>query len=483
MQLDTLPNFVAGQWRHSASTDALEVRNPATGELLGRTPLSDARDVGAAVEAAKQAFPAWRATPSFERARILFRLKELLERHADALSASITREHGKNIAESRGELQRGIENIEHACGIPALLLGETLEDVGRGIDCETFRQPLGVYAAITPYNFPVMIPLWFWPYAIATGNTFVLKPSEQDPITHQQIVQLTADAGLPPGVLNVVHGGQAAVRALLEHPDVVGVSFVGSSRTARFVYGAAAAHGKRVQALGGAKNHMIVLPDADLDLATEAAISSAFGCSGQRCLAGSIVVGVQEAHAAVRDRVLERAAELRLGDGLEDRTVMGPLITAQHRARVHDYITVGERAGAQLLLDGRSAMVADRPHGHWMGATVFDAVTPDMKIGSEEIFGPVLGFTRADSVAAAIALMHRNPYGNMTSLFTTSGAAAREFRYRAGISMIGLNVGVAAPVAVFPFGGSRGSFYGDLKAQGRDAIEFYTEKRVVISRW
>ncbi|HSL72676.1 MAG TPA: CoA-acylating methylmalonate-semialdehyde dehydrogenase [Longimicrobiales bacterium] len=483
MQLDTLPNFVAGQWQRAAAAETLDVINPATGELLGRTPMSDARDVGAAVEAARQAFPAWRATPPIERARILFRLKSLLEQHADALSASITREHGKNVAESRGELQRGVENIEHACGSPTLLLGETLEDAGRGIDCETFRQPLGVYAAITPYNFPVMIPLWFWPYAIATGNTFVLKPSEQDPITHQQIVQLTTQAGLPPGVLNVVHGGRDTVLALLEHPDVVGVSFVGSTRTARFVYGTAAAHGKRVQALGGAKNHMIVLPDADLDLATESAVSSAFGCTGQRCLAGSIVVGVGDAYTTVRDRVLERAAALRLGDGLDDQTVMGPVITAQHRARVRDYIDQGERGGARLLLDGRSAIVPALPRGHWIGATVFDAVTPDMKIGTEEIFGPVLGFTRVDSIDEAVELMHKSSYGNTTSLFTRSGAAAREFRYRAGISMIGINVGVAAPMAVFPFGGSRGSFYGDLKAQGRDAIEFYTDKRVVISRW
>jgi malonate-semialdehyde dehydrogenase (acetylating) / methylmalonate-semialdehyde dehydrogenase len=478
-----LTNFIDGSWVEARATEQLEVRNPATGELLGHTPLSGNADVGRAVEAAHRAFPAWRATPPVERARILFRLKALLEQHADELSASITREHGKNVAESRGELQRGIENIEHACGIPTLMQGESLEDVGRGIDCVTYRQPLGVFAAITPYNFPVMIPLWFWPYAVATGNTFVLKPSEQDPLTHQRIVDLAIEAGLPRGVLNVVHGGSDAVRALLEHPDVVGVSFVGSSQTARFVYATGAAHGKRVQALGGAKNHMIVLPDADLDLATEAVVSSAFGCTGQRCLAGSVVVGVGEAHDAMRARVLERAAALRPGNGLENRDALGPLISARLRERVNGYIAQGEQSGARLLLDGRAATVRELPNGHWAGATVFDDVAPDMSIGRDEIFGPVLGLARADSVDDAIAFMHRSAYGNATSLFTSSGRAAREFRYRAGISMIGVNIGVAAPMAVFPFGGARASFYGDLKAQGSDAVAFYTDRRVVISRW
>ena len=478
-----LTNFIDGSWVNAHCREQLEVRNPATGELLGLTPLSGNGDVGRAVDAAHRAFPGWRATPPVERARVLFRLKALLEQHADALSASITREHGKNIAESRGELQRGIENIEHACGIPTLMQGESLEDVGRGIDCVTYRQPLGVFAAITPYNFPVMIPLWFWPYAVATGNTFVLKPSEQDPLTHQRIVDLAIEAGLPRGVLNVVHGGSEAVRALLEHPDVVGVSFVGSSQTARFVYATGAAHGKRVQALGGAKNHMIVLPDANLDLATEAVVSSAFGCTGQRCLAGSVVVGVGEAHDAMRARVLERAGALHPGNGLENREALGPLISARLRERVNSYIAQGEQSGARLLLDGRAATVRELPNGHWAGATVFDDVAPDMTIGRDEIFGPVLGLARAESVDDAIAFMHRSAYGNATSLFTSSGRAAREFRYRAGISMIGVNIGVAAPMAVFPFGGARASFYGDLKAQGSDAVAFYTDRRVVISRW
>jgi malonate-semialdehyde dehydrogenase (acetylating)/methylmalonate-semialdehyde dehydrogenase len=459
------------------------VRDPGTGELLGYTPLSTKQDVDQAVEAAVAAFPVWRATPAVERARVLFRLRTQLDQHKDELARSLTREHGKTLTESKGEIQRGIENVEHACGIPTLMLGDTLEDIARGIDCETIRQPLGVFAVITPYNFPVMIPLWFWPYAVATGNTVVVKPSEQDPLTHQRIVDLATEAGLPAGVLNVVHGGREAVTAILEHPDIKGVSFVGASQTARWLYAKAAESGKRVQALGGAKNHMIVLPDADLDATTDAVVSSVYGSSGQRCLAGSVLVGVGEAYRPVRDRLLERAAALRLGHGLDEGVDMGPVISHRHKERVVDYIGQGVRDGVALPLDGRSARVSRYPEGHWVGPTVMENVTPEMSVGREEIFGPVAGLARAKSLEDAIALVHRNQYGNAISLFTTSGKAARDFRYRAGISMIGINLGVVAPMAFFPFGGSRGSFYGDLKAQGSDAIEFYSDKRVVISRW
>ncbi|MFQ6047262.1 MAG: CoA-acylating methylmalonate-semialdehyde dehydrogenase [Gemmatimonadales bacterium] len=480
---DVIHNFVAGRWTPSSTTEFLDVRSPLTAESLARTPLSTSADVAAAVEAAARAFPEWRSTPAVERARVLFHLKTLLDEHKRELSRNLTQEHGKTLAESAGEIQRGIENVEHACGIPTLMMGETLEDIAPGIDCETVRQPLGVFAVITPYNFPVMIPLWFWPYAVATGNTVVLKPSEQDPLTHQKVVDLATEAGLPPGVLNVVHGGKEAVGALLEHPDVKGVSFVGSSATARFVYAKAGETGKRVQALGGAKNHMIVLPDAQPDMTSEAIASSAFGSAGQRCLAGSVVVGVGEAYEPVRGRLLERARTLRLGSGLESDTDMGPVISRAHKERIVRYVDEGERSGADLLLDGRGATVERFPEGNWVGPTVMEKVTPSMSIGSEEIFGPVLGLTRARSLEEAIDLVHRNRYGNAISLFTTSGKAAREFRYRAGISMIGINIGVVAPMAFFPFGGSRGSFYGDLKAQGKDAIEFYTDKRVVVSRW
>ncbi len=479
----TIPNFIAGEWTPSASTESLPVTNPATGELLGRVPLSGAAEVGHAVAAAVRAFPGWRETPAVDRIQVMFRLKGLLERHLDELAETMTREHGKTREESRGELARGIESVTHACAIPSLLLGSTLENIAPGIDCETIRQPLGVFGVITPYNFPVMIPLWFWPFAVATGNCVVLKPSERDPLTHQRVLELAHAAGLPAGVLNVVHGGQHAVQALLDQPDVVGISFVGSSGVAREVYARAAAAGKRVQALGGAKNHIIVLPDADPDATAKAVLASVYGAAGQRCLAGSIVVGVGDAYRPIRERILDGAASLRLGYGLEPDVTMGPLISAPHRERVAGYVTRGEREGARLLLDGRTATVPAYPAGHWFGPTVFEEVAPDMAIGREEIFGPVAGLTRAESLEAAIGLVHRNRYGNAISLFTRSGAMAREFRYRAGISMIGVNIGVVAPMAFFPFGGSRGSFYGDLKAQGNDAIAFFTDQRVVISKW
>ncbi len=425
----------------------------------------------------------WRATPAPERARVLFRLKALLDEHKEDLARSLTTEHGKVVAETRGEVQRGIENVEHACGIPTLMMGDTVEEIATGIDSASWRQPLGVFGIITPYNFPVMIPLWFWPYAVATGNTVVLKPSEQDPLTHQRIVELAEEAGLPAGVLNVVHGGRECVEAITDHPDIVGVSFVGSSHVAEIVYRRATATGKRVQALGGAKNFLIVLPDADMDLTLEACHSSIFGSTGQRCLAGSIVVGVGDAHAPIRERMLDAAASIRLGDGLDESTDMGPVISAAHRDRVKAFISQGEADGAKLSLDGRSATVPGLEGGYWVGPTVFEDVAPDISIGTEEIFGPVAGINRARDLDEAVAMMHGSRYGNACSIFTTSGKAARDFRYRAGISMIGVNIGVAAPMAFFPFGGSKGSFYGDLKAQGRDAVSFFTDQRVVISRW
>lgn len=478
-----IPNFVAGAWTRSAASEVLPITNPATGESLGQVPLSGPADVGKAVAAARTAFPAWRNRPVVDRVQVLFRLRTLLEQHLDELAESMTREHGKLKEESLGELKRGVESLAQACAMPSLMMGEALENIAEGIDCESIRQPLGVFAVITPYNFPVMIPLWFWPFAVATGNTVVIKPSERDPLTHQRVVDLATEAGLPPGVLNVVHGGTQAVQALLEHPNIAGVSFVGSSAVARELYARAAAHGKRVQALGGAKNHMLVLPDADPDATARAIVGSVYGSSGQRCLAGSIVVGIGAAYEPIRERVLQGAAELKLGYGLDPSVTMGPVISAPHRNRIAGYVEQGSQDGARLLLDGRTATVNAYPQGHWFGPTVFEGVTPEMSIGREEIFGPVVGLTRTDSLDAAIDLVHRNAFGNAISLFTRSGAAAREFRYRAGISMIGVNIGVVAPMAFFPFGGSRGSFYGDLKAQGRDAIEFFTDKRVVISKW
>lgn len=478
-----IPNFIGGAWTPSSATEHLPVLNPASGEELGRTPLSKRADVDAAVRAAAAAFPAWRATPAVERARVLFRLKALLDEHREELARDLVREHGKVLAETRGEVQRGIENVEHACGVPALMMGETAEDIAPGIDCETVRQPLGVFAVVTPYNFPVMIPMWFWPYAVATGNTVVLKPSEQDPLTHQKVVELAAKAGLPPGVLNVVHGGQEVVAAVCDHPDVAGVSFVGSSRVAEIVYQRATASGKRAQCLGGAKNHIIVLPDADMDHTVDACLQSVYGSTGQRCLAGSIFVGVGDAWGPLRERMLDGASSMRIGDGLDPETDMGPVISARHRDRVVDFISQGERDGARLSLDGRGAAVPHLPGGNWIGPTVFEDVSFETSLGTEEIFGPVACLNRAASLDEAIGWMRSSRYGNACSIFTTSGKAARRFRYEAGVSMIGVNIGVAAPMAIFPFGGAKGSFYGDLKAQGRDAIHFYTDARVVISRW
>lgn len=480
---DIVKNYVGGGWRTASGTETLPIRNPASGEEIARVPLSTHADVDAAVQAAKAAFPAWRSTPAPERARVLFRLKMLLEENKEELAVQLTKEHGKILPETRGEVQRGIENVEHACGVPTLMMGDTVEEISRGIDSASWRQPLGVFGIITPYNFPVMIPLWFWPYAVATGNTVVLKPSEQDPLTHQKIVALAEQAGLPEGVLNIVHGGQEAVESICDHPDIVGVSFVGSSDVAKIVYTRATASGKRAQTLGGAKNYLIVLPDADMDATLDACAASIFGSTGQRCLAGSVVVGVGDAHAQIRERLLDHAASIRIGDGLDPATQMGPVISGAHRDRVRSYIDQGVAEGAKLSLDGRSATVAGLENGYWVGPTVFENATPEMSIGTEEVFGPVAAINSADSVEEAIAMMHASRYGNACSIFTTSGRAAREFRYQAGISMIGVNIGVAAPMAFFPFGGSKQSFFGDLKASGKDGIAFYTDQRVVISRW
>ncbi len=476
-------NYVAGEWVTPGACEKLAVKDPATGEVLGSVPVSGRSDVDRAVRAARTAFPAWRRTPVPERARVFFRLKALLDEHHDDLAVCLSREHGKNVAETRGEVQRGIENVEHAAGMPALMMGDALEDIARGVDCQTVRRPIGVFAVVTPYNFPVMIPLWFWPYAVAAGNTVVLKPSEQDPLTHQRVVELAERAGLPSGVLNVVHGRRETVEALIDHPEVAGVSFVGSSRVARIIYERAGAAGKRVQALGGAKNHMIVLPDADPQTVADAVVGSVFGSAGQRCLAGSVVVGVGDAYELMREGVLDGAASLKVGRGLDDGVDMGPVISRTHRDRVTAFIDEGERDGARILMDGRGLRVAGYPHGHWVGPTVFEEVTPRMPIGREEVFGPVAGLARAPSLDAALEVLAKSPYGNAASIFTMSGRAAREFRYRAGISMIGINIGVAAPMAFFPFGGARNSFYGDLKAQGRDAVTFFTDQQVVISRW
>src|SRR6058998_2414479 len=479
----TLRNHIGGEWVESSAGDCLDITNPATADPLCRVPLSTARDVDQAVAAARAAFPAWRAVPPVVRARHLFRLKHVLDERFDEIAAIITRENGKTLDEARGSLRRGIENLEHACGIPTLMMGRALEDVAAGIDCEYVRQPLGVFVAVTPFNFPAMVPLWFWPYAIATGNTFILKPSEQVPFSPTRIVELAHEAGIPPGVLNLVHGGKDAVNALLAHPGITGISFVGSSPVAQYVYQEAAKYGKRVQALGGAKNHIIVMPDADLDRAVANVTESMFGCAGQRCLAGSVVVAAGKAYEPFRDKLLETAKNLRLGYGLDAGVTMGPVISAKHKERVLSYVEAGRKEGATLLLDGRGSKVEKHPRGHFVGPTVFDGVQPEMTIGREEIFGPVASVSHVSNLDEGIEMVRASGFANATSIFTQSGKAAREFRYRVGVSMIGVNIGVAAPMAFFPFGGTKGSFFGDLKAHGQDSIEFYTDKKVVISRW
>jgi malonate-semialdehyde dehydrogenase (acetylating) / methylmalonate-semialdehyde dehydrogenase len=478
-----LKNFVGGEWVASSGATLLDVRNPATGEILARVPLSTAADVDAAVRAAQRAFPAWRATPPVQRARHLFKLKALLDRHADEIVAICTSEHGKTLAESRSDFGRGIENVEHACGIPALMMGETLEDVAAGIDCESVRQPVGVFAAITPFNFPPMVPLWFLPYAIACGNTFVLKPSEQVPLSQQRIFQLIEEAGIPAGVVNLVNGAKEVVDAFCTHPGIAGVSFVGSSLVAKHVYETAAKNGKRVQALGGAKNYLVVMPDAEMTRSVQNVCDSVYGCSGQRCLAGSIVVAVGDAYGPVRDALVGAAKAIRLGDGSKPETTMGPVISEKHAAKVLGYVEKGVQEGAKLLLDGRGAKPAGSSAGHWIGPTIFEDVKPGMTIAKEEIFGPVACLMRAKDLDEAIAMLNSSEYGNAASIFTTSGKHAREFKTKAAPGMIGVNIGVAAPMAFFPFGGTKASFFGDLKAHGSAAIDFYTTRKAVISRW
>jgi len=483
-QVRTLRNHVGGEWVESAATEFQEVRNPATDELLARVPLGTAEDVDRAVGAAAAAFPAWRATPPQERARCFFKLRDLLEQHKDDLARQIVIEMGKTLDDARGEVQRGIDNVETACGIPNLMMGYGLEDgAARGIDEEVVYQPLGVCAAITPFNFPFMIAFWFLPYAVGTGNTFVLKPSEQDPIVQGRVFELIAQAGFPPGVVNLVNGGKAAVDALLDHPTVRAVSFVGSTTTAAYVYARGAASGKRVQASGGAKNAVVVMPDANMDAYLSTIMNSFYGAAGQRCLANSLVLPVGAAHGEARERVAAAARALKLGDGLEPGVQMGPVVSAAARDRIVGAITSGVAEGAEPVVDGRGAVVPERPRGYFVGPTLLDGVHPEMGLYRDEIFGPVVGMTPVASLDEAIALINAADYGNAASIFTESGSAARRFRYEVETGNIGINVGVAAPVAMFPFSGAKRSFFGALHPQGRDAVRFFTESKVVISRW
>ncbi|HEU5352065.1 MAG TPA: CoA-acylating methylmalonate-semialdehyde dehydrogenase [Terracidiphilus sp.] len=474
-------NFIGGRWLAPTSSAGIELLNPATGDSLGNAPTGSADEVDSAVKAAHAAFPEWRATPAGDRIQFLFKLKNILEDHFEELAGLITIENGKTLTESRGELRRGIENVEVACGIPVLMQGYTLEDIAPGIDESMVRQPLGVCAVITPFNFPLMIPLWFIPYAIACGNTVVLKPSDRVPFSAALLVDLLQETGLPAGVVNLVNGGKPAVDALLDHPLVRAVSFVGSSPVARYVYARGSASGKRVQCQGGAKNHVVILPDADPETTTRIIADSAFGCAGQRCLAVSVTVAVGQAKDWFRDSIAAAASSLKVGDGLDPASQMGPVITAASRDRIVSLIGQGASEGAKTLVDGRP--LAASSQGSFIGPTVLDALPADSPLLETEIFGPVLSVVHADSVEQAVQQIERSPFGNASSIFTGSGAQARKFRNLVSTGNVGINIGVPAPMAYFPFSGWKGSFFGVMHAQGRDAIEFFTDKKVIVERW
>ncbi|HVU32698.1 MAG TPA: CoA-acylating methylmalonate-semialdehyde dehydrogenase [Opitutaceae bacterium] len=483
MTPQTCPNFIGGEW--VAPTGATTpVFNPSTGEVVAECPVGSAADVNAAVEAAQAAFPAWRDTPPIERARVFFKYRQLIEQNFDLLCRTVSREHGKTYAEARGSVHRGLENVEYACGIPTLLFGDSLRNVARGVDCDTINLPLGVCVGITPFNFPVMVPLWMFPVAIACGNTFVLKPSEKVPLSAVLLGQLLEQAGCPKGVFNLVHGGRTCVDALLTHPKVRAVSFVGSTAIARHIWETGTKQGKRVQANGGAKNYIVVMPDADVGKTVENLATAAFGCAGERCMAGSTAIAVGAAADRVLPDLVKAARAIRVGP--TDRSAqpdMGPVITAQHRERVERLISAGEQEGARIVTDGRGFSVPDAPGGFYVGPTIVDGVRNDMTLAREEVFGPVLNVMRMDDLDAAIEQASRSAFGNGAAIFTNDGRAAREFTMRVKAGMVGVNVGVPATMAMFPFSGWDNSFFGDLHIQGKESVQFYTQQKVVTSRW
>ena len=479
-----LDNYVAGRWTPARSaTEVLDVVNPATGAAIARVPLSGAADVDAAVAAARAALPEWRAVSTIARAQKLFALRERLVARAEDLARSVTTEMGKTIVDARAEVARAIEMVECACAIPTTMQGRILEDVSRNIDAETIRQPVGVCAAIVPFNFPAMVPFWFLPFAIACGNTFVLKPSEQVPMTQQITFEEIDALDLPAGVVNLVNGGREVVESLLDHPGIDAISFVGSAPVAKLVYERAAHAGKRVQALGGAKNHIVVMPDAVVDKTVEGILGSSFGAAGQRCMAGSVVVTVGDAHEQLMGPLTEATRALQVGDGLLESSDVGPVISCTARDRIAGWIDRGVADGAKLVVDGRQAGEELNPAGAFLGPTILDEVTPEMEIARHEVFGPVLSIIRAPSLDRAIEIVNSSTFGNGTSIFTESGASVRRFRHEVQVGMIGVNIGVAAPVAFFPFTGWKDSFFGDLHAHGPDAVEFFTRKKTVTSRW
>ncbi len=475
--------WIAGKRRRATSARSGDVTNPATGAVTRRVPFCNAADIDAAVQAAAKAFPEWRDTPPLRRARVMQKFLQLLQAHQQELARLVTEEHGKTLPDAMGSVQRGLEVVEFACGIPHLLKGEHSENVGTGVDCHTVRQGVGVCAGITPFNFPVMVPLWMFPVAIACGNTFVLKPSEKVPSASMRMAELFKEAGLPDGVFNVVHGDKEAVDAILNHPGVQAVSFVGSTPIAKYIYETCAKNGKRVQALGGAKNHAVVLPDADLEFAADALIGAAYGSAGERCMAISAVVAVGAAADPLVALLKKKSGAIMVGPGDREGVEMGPLVTRQHRDKVAGYVDQGVKEGATLVADGRGLKVPGHENGFFLGTTLFDNVKPDMKIYQDEIFGPVLIVLRSKTLEEAIALVNSNPYANGTAIFTESGGAARRFENEIQVGMVGINVPIPVPVAFYSFGGWKNSLFGDLHVHGMEGVKFYTRTKVVTTRW
>ena len=476
-----LDNYIGGAWTPASATEALEVENPATGETLARVPLSAQADLDAAVRAAREALPAWRDVSVIERARRLFALREGLDARREELARSVTTEMGKTIADARAEVARMIEMVEAACAIPTTMQGTVIEDVSRNVDAETVRQPVGVCAAIVPFNFPAMVPFWFLPFAIGCGNAFILKPSEQVPLTQQIAFDVMDSLELPPGVVNLVNGGKEVVEGILDHPGIDAVSFVGSAPVARIVYEGAARTGKRVQALGGAKNHMVVMPDAVVEPTVKGVIGSAFGAAGQRCMAGSVLVTVAEARERVLPSLTDATRALRVGDGLDESVDVGPVVSRAACDRILGWIERGVEEGAELLVDGRAPEVDGG--GSFVAPTILGGVRPQMEVAREEVFGPVLSEIHVETLDEALEVVNMSRFGNGVSIFTESGAAVRRFRHDVEVGMVGVNIGVAAPVAFFPFSGWKASFMGDLHAHGRDAVEFFTRKKTITSRF
>jgi malonate-semialdehyde dehydrogenase (acetylating) / methylmalonate-semialdehyde dehydrogenase len=478
--VNVVPHVIGGKEQFPTSGNFGKVYNPATGLQAAQVGFASAEEVDAAVAVAKAAFPAWRATSLSRRAEVLFKLRHLVDGNRHEIAKLLTAEHGKVLADALGEVARGLENIEFACGIPNLLKGGFSEQAATGVDVYSIRQPLGVVAGITPFNFPAMVPMWMFANAIACGNTFILKPSEKDPSVTNYIAALLKEAGLPDGVYNVVHGDRVAVDRLLEHPDIAAISFVGSTPVARHIYETGTKNGKRVQALGGAKNHMVVLPDADIGMAADAAISAAFGSAGERCMAISVCVAVGGVGDQLVDAIKSRMPAIKIGNGMDAGSEMGPLVTREHRDKVGSYIDAGERAGAKVLVDGRDEIKRD---GFFLGCSLLDHVTPDMTVWTDEIFGPVLSVVRVDTYAEALDLIHSHQYGNGVALFTRDGGAARQFQFDVQVGMVGINVPVPVPVSYYSFGGWRSSLFGDNHMYGPDGIQFYTRTKVVTSRW